>query len=51
MFEMPTQDIFVGKQGNELFFNNLKENQLDFKKLLYKGNFRFGSEFRIRRVK
>ena len=51
MFERPIHDAFVSQSGNERFFKNLKENQLDFKRLLYKGHFKFGQDFRIRRVK
>ena len=51
MFERPIHDAFVRQSGNERFFSNLKENQLDFKRLLYKGNLKCGQDFRIRRVK
>ena len=51
MFDRPIHDAFVSQLGNELFFKNLKEHQLDFKNLLYKNNFKFGQDFRIRRVK
>lgn len=51
MFESYIQDAFVNKHGSEIFLRNLQENQLDFKDLVYKKYFKFGSEFRIRRVK
>lgn len=51
MFDKPIYEAFNSKHGNEMLFKNMQENTLDFKNLLMKHNFKFGGEFRIRRVK
>lgn len=51
MFDRPLLDVFENKMGNDVFFKNMQHNQMDFRNQLFKNHFKFGNDFRIRRVK
>lgn len=51
MFDRPVHEALINRDGNELFYKNLSDHNLDFKELAMSNAFKFKGEFRIRRIK